>query len=174
MPELPADQAALQEVILESWDRQVQILTNICSLIGETEKNLKPSEDGMPLYEQMCHVHEVRHGWLSSVSPELAETLGHTYKEAGETWEPIEDLEEIRKQLALSASAIGTAMREHLRAGTGRVGPYTHPIHFLQHMIWHEGYHFALITLALRLGGKEPAEVWEERNVWGIWRDPEV
>ena len=36
------------------------------------EKDLKPCEDGMPLYEQMCHVHEVRYGWLSKVSPELA------------------------------------------------------------------------------------------------------
>ena len=164
----------LAEVILESWDRQTQILTNICSLIGETEKNLKPSDDGMPLYEQMCHIHEVRYGWLSKVSPELATTLGDTYTQNGETWVPIDDLDEIRRQLALSGAAIATGMREHLKAGTARVGPYTHPIHFLQHMIWHEGYHFALITLALRLGGKEPAEVWEERNVWGIWRDPEV
>jgi uncharacterized damage-inducible protein DinB len=174
MSDSPAQQNSLAEVILESWDRQVQILTNICSLIGETEKNLKPSEDGMPLYKQMCHIHEVRNGWLETVSPQLAETLGHTYNKVGDTWVPIEDLEEIRKQLALSGAAIAAAMREHLKAGTQRVGPYTHPIHFLQHMIWHEGYHFALITLALRLGGKEPEEVWEERNVWGIWRDPEV
>src|SRR4051812_44010277 len=128
MSDTPTNHNNLADVVLESWDRQVQILTNICSLIGETEKNLKPSEDGMPLYEQMCHVHEVRHGWLSSVSPELAETLGHTYKEVGETWEPIDDLEEIRKQLALSAAAIGAAMRQHLSADSGRVGPYTHPI----------------------------------------------
>ena len=41
---------------------------------------------------------------------------------------------------------------------------------FLQHMVWHDGWHVGLIFLALRLNGQEPPEEWEEPNVWGQWR----
>ncbi len=37
-------------------------------------------------------------------------------------------------------------------------------------MVWHEGWHAGIILLALRLNGREPAEQWEETNLWGIWR----
>ena len=156
--------------IMESWERQTRILANLCSRIGEDERALKPSEDGWPIYAQLCHIHEVRQGWLTDVSPEIAATLGEVYTQNGETWTPITDLDEIKRQVALSSEAVGRAVREHLEAGSGRVGPYSHPIQFLQHMIWHDGWHFALITLALRLGGKEPSDEWEEENVWGVWR----
>jgi uncharacterized damage-inducible protein DinB len=156
--------------LLASWERQTRILTNLFGLIGEEERGLKASVDGWPVVEHLAHIHEVRYGWLSKASKPHAAELGEVFEQHGEEWKPIADLDEIKRQLALSAAAVGNAVRELIAAGAGRVGPYSHPVHFLQHMIWHEGYHFAILTLALRLAGKEPGGEWEEENVWGVWR----
>ena len=162
--------SVVADAIMESWERQTTILRNLCTRVGEDERVLKASNDGWPIDEHLCHIHESRYGWLTKVAPAIAASLGDVFVQNGDVWTPIQDLNEIKRQLALSGDAVGNAVREHLKAGTTKVGPYSHPIQFLQHMLWHEGYHFALITLALRLAGKECTEEWEEESVWGIWR----
>ena len=116
----------------------------------------------MTIAEQLCHVHRVRCGWLGKVSPLHQARVGEL--------SPTSELFEIKNQLALSALAVRDATAEALARGTTKFGPYDHPVFFLQHMLWHEGYHFALISLALRNAGAEPSEDWEKTNVWGIWR----
>lgn len=162
--------SAVATAILESWDRQVRILTNMFGQIGEEERGLKISDEGWPLDEHLCHIHECRYGWLNKVSPSHAAQLGDVLEQRGDQWVPISDLHEIKRQLALSGAVVGAAVRELIEAGAGQVGPYSHPVHFLQHMFWHEGYHFAVLNTALRLAGKHPGEDWEEANVWGILR----
>jgi uncharacterized damage-inducible protein DinB len=156
--------------LLTSWDRQVEILGNIIGLIDEKTRGAKPAPEGWPIAEHLAHIHEVRYGWLNEVAPELAKTLGDTYIRQGDTWVPITDLAEIKSQLDLSAKAIRVAVEEALASGKTQVGPYSSPVFFLQHMIWHEGYHFGLIVLALRNAGAEPTEEWDEEKVWAIWR----
>lgn len=160
----------MKEILLESWERQAQIVANMATLINETNRKAKPSPDGMPLDEQLAHIHEVRYGWLNTVSKKHAEQLGNVYSQHGTMWHPIEDLDEIKRQVAMSSKVIGEAMNELLEQAPNPDSPYTHPIHFLQHMIWHEGWHVGLISLALRLNGEEPPEEWEEEHVWGLWR----
>lgn len=162
------------EAFLESWERQTQILNALMARITEEDRTLKPSHDGWQIDEQLAHIHGCRKGWLSSMSPDYIEGLGKAMIVEGENYRPIDDLEEIKRQVVGSGEKIGTVVEELIKSGAGRVGPYTHPVQFMQHMLWHEGYHFALIVLALRLAGREPDEIWEERNVWGIWRDPEI
>jgi uncharacterized damage-inducible protein DinB len=158
------------EVLLESWDRQAQIIANIGSRIDESNRYAKASEDGWPVDEQLAHVHESRYYWLTKVAPEVAKSLGDVYVQVGEEWKAIPDLPEIKRQVGLSSAAVRTAVGDAIEAGITQFGPYTHPIMFMQHMIWHEGYHFALIVLALRNAGQEPPEEWEDANVWGLWR----
>jgi uncharacterized damage-inducible protein DinB len=111
----------------------------------------------------------VRCFWLRRYSAEDRERLGpfpeHLLEAAGTQAE----LDEIRTYLAQSAQAVREATARRL-AEPEADSPYDHPILFLQHMIWHEGYHFALIHLALRNAGHEPTEEWEEANVWSQWR----
>lgn len=161
-------------VLLESWDRQCQIISSLADRINESNRNVKPSPDGMPLAEQLAHIHAVRHGWLGEVSSDHASTLGSTFLKINGAWAPIDDLGEIKHQLNLSAKVVRDAVKQALEDSQGKTGPYDHPIFFLQHMIWHEGWHAGLIMLGLRLAGEEPPEEWEERNIWGVWRDPEV
>lgn len=156
------------EALLESWDRQCRILTNVATLINESNRHAKPSTDGWSLDFQLAHVHQVRRYWLSQVAPERAKAVAESFIDGWQT--PISDLEQIKTLLDDSAVAVREAMVELIAKDVQSVGGYDHPVLFLQHMIWHEGWHVGLIFLALRLNGQEPPEVWEEPHVWGQWR----
>ena len=158
------------DVLLQSWDRQTEILTHLADLIDESTKNAKPSPYGWTITEHLAHIHETRYSWLRTVSKPDADTVGEVYENIDGKFIPISDLNEIRNQLGLSAYAVRNAVQTCLENDVAHVGPYSHPIFFLQHMLWHEGYHFGLIVLALRNAGAEPTEDWQEENVWGIWR----
>lgn len=164
----------VKEILLESWDRDTRILNSLATLITEENRKAKPSPDGMSLDEQLAHIHTVRQGWLHAISPEHEKVTENVYVQQGVHWVMIDDLQKIKDQVEISGQAIRQAMSDLIDSGATRVGPYEHPIFFLQHMVWHEGWHVGLIFLALRLNGQEPEEAWEERNVWGIWRDPEI
>ncbi|HWD37453.1 MAG TPA: DinB family protein [Fimbriimonas sp.] len=158
----------LQAQLLEMWDRQSGMIANISRLIDDSSKQFLPSPDGWSIAKHLAHVHEVRYWWLTKVAPDLANNLGESFQEDGET--PLEDLQTIKDELAKSAHAVRTALERELRDETQQTGPYSHPVQYLGHMVWHEGWHAGIILLALRLNGREPAEQWEETNLWGIWR----
>lgn len=161
----------LAEQLLESWNRQGRILDSIAGLVTDELKDKRPDPDGMPIYEQFAHIHNTRRFWLSKTSPEHLEGYGRSYVQVSEDeWQPLQDMGELRSLLKSSGQAVGEATQKAIGAGVTQFGGYDHPVLFLQHMLWHEGYHFALILLALRLAGAEPAEEWEEENVWGQWR----
>lgn len=160
------------EALLESWDRQCRIVNAIASRIDESNRKVKPSDDGWPLDFHLAHIHLVRRFWLSQVWPERGAALGKSFVVDWVT--PIEDLDAIRDHLKASGDAIREAVRELLEKGTGAVGGYDHPVLFLQHMVWHEGWHVGLLFLGLRRAGQEPPEEWEEAHVWGEWRTEEA
>ena len=166
----PEQGKVLLREVLSSWERHTRILTNLANKIGKDEMNLKASEDGLPIYEIFCHIHAVRYGWLSRVSEKHSEVLGDVHVEVGDDYIAITDLDEIRKQLGISGRAVAEATEELILSGVTKGNNYDHPIQFLQHMLWHEAGHYSIINLALRLGGKELSEDWEEKNVWGVWR----
>lgn len=158
----------ITEALLDSWDRQCRIVKSVASRVDESNRDAKPSEDGWPLDHQLAHIHLVRRYWLSQVAPERGEALGKSFADGWTT--PIRDLALIKSLLDDSAKAVREAVVEHLQKGTGSVGGYDNPVLFLQHMIWHEGWHVGLIFLGLRLAGQEPPEEWEDAHVWGEWR----
>jgi uncharacterized damage-inducible protein DinB len=161
----------LVEALLDSWDRQCRIVDAVASRVDGANRYAKPSPDGGTLDHQLAHIHQVRKYWLSQVAPERAAALGDTFVSG---WsDPISDLDEIRACLKASASAVREAVAERLNGDTSPVGGYDHPVLFLQHMVWHEGWHVGLLFLGLRLAGQEPPEEWEEAHVWGEWRTEE-
>ncbi len=48
---------------------------------------------------------------------------------------------------------------------------YDHPLLFLQHMIWHEGYHHGQIKLALKVAGHPLDDEEIGPLTWGLWMD---
>ena len=162
----------ITEALIDSWDRQCRILDAVSTLIDETNRNAKPSEDGWPLDKQFAHIHKTRKFFLSQIAAERASVLSDSY--ADDLGTPIASLDTIKSNLKASGLAVRETVLEALAKGMlPMVGPqvtYDNPVLFLQHMVWHEGWHVGLIFLALRLNGQEPDEEWDEPNIWGKWR----
>jgi len=151
------------EALLESWDRQCRIVNAVAARVDDANKNAKPSEDGWALGHHLAHMHKVRHYFLEQVAPERSAGLTDTFVDGWET--PIQDLFVIKASLVHSGRVVRETVRDSLSAGT-QLKRYDHPVLFLQHMVWHEGYHFSLIVLAIRNVGVGPEGDWYE----GIWR----
>lgn len=157
--------------ILESWDRQCQIVDSVTTLIDNANRHVKPSEDGWSLDRHLAHMHGVRRFFLSQVAPEHA--AGLVTASADREGTPLADLDAIKACLKASGTAVRCSVQQAIEKGGPMAGEhvvYDNPVLFLQHMVWHDGWHVGLIFLALRLNGQEPPEEWEEPNVWGRWR----
>lgn len=160
------------EALLDSWTRQCKALDNLASRVTPDLLAVKPSEDGWSIAAHLCHVHGTRCFWLPKASGREYPELKSLFVQSGDDYTPSRDLQEIRRSLGQSEAAIRDWVEDRLATGDPEAGYYDHPVLFLQHMIWHEGYHFGLIMLALRLAGHEPPEEWEDTHVWDLWRQP--
>lgn len=158
--------------LLDSWERQASMVASVAELLTEENRGLKANNATMTLDQQFCHIHKVRHGWLWAVSKEHEALLGSVYTNVNGQEQPIADLDEIRNQLAISAKAVRDAAEVGLKAG-GKFGPYDNALLFIQHMVWHEGYHVGQIYSGLLSSGLEPDEMWEEKHIWELWRGPD-
>lgn len=155
------------QALLDSWNRQSRILSAVTSLLNEGNKQRKPSDDGVSLVTHLAHLHSTRRYFLTQVAPERANAIPASWD--ANTGTPVQDLDELRAMLAQSAQAVHDVLRNSLDNDTPLRG-YDHPVMFLQHMVWHEGWHIGLLMLGLRLAGEEPAEDWEETHLWSEWR----
>jgi uncharacterized damage-inducible protein DinB len=99
--------------------------------------------------------------------------LASLFRQEGEKRVPEFDKERVVEALNASAKAIGQAVKNRLETGQamkGKNATYDHPILLLQHMLWHEGYHFGQMKLALKTIGFVMSDEEEEKNIWGLWR----
>jgi uncharacterized damage-inducible protein DinB len=71
--------------------------------------------------------------------------------------------------LAESAAAVREAVKGRVEAGRDMDVHYDHPILFLQHMLWHEGYHHGQIKLALKLIGRAMTNEVVGPLTWRVW-----
>lgn len=157
----------LTQLLLDSWSRNCKILDSVCTLLTEENKSLRPSPSSWTLDRQLAHVHNTRTYFLSQIAPEFVTDFDEI---ADDSDLP---LSELKMALDSSGKAVGAALASGLAAGGPMQGGYVtyeNPVLFVQHMIWHEGWHAGQIFLALRENGQEPTEDWEEANVWGVWR----
>lgn len=156
----------LSDHLLDSWHRQCACIDNLASLLNDDLLRVKPSEDGWELADHLRHLNRSRLYWLGMATGGSWEDLSHLFEDSA----PSYDLAQLRSNLASSQATLSTWLRENLDK-EGTAGPYDHPVLFLQHMMWHEGWHAGLIMLGLRLAGHEPSDEWEDPNIWGKWRN---
>jgi uncharacterized damage-inducible protein DinB len=165
------------EALLESWTRQCKALDNLIGRLTPDLLKSKPSEDGWDIAFHLAHLHGTRRYWhakAAGLDGPVGATLYKNTEKEWEHWTGTTDLDEIRMRLKESQDLVHGFVADALESSsTERSANYDHPVLYLQHMIWHEGWHFALITLAMRLAGHEPPEEWEDANVWGVWREPD-
>jgi uncharacterized damage-inducible protein DinB len=153
----------LLEALLDSWDRNNTILVNLLRALPEGGLEVK-SMDGSPsIGELFTHIRYVRLVFVFEDAPEFAREL------PAEEWAVERDRGRMAQMLNDSAKAVRDAVKSRVQAGRHMDLHYDHPILFLQHMVWHEGYHHGQIKLALKLAGRPITDEEAGPVTWGVW-----
>lgn len=154
----------LLEAVLDSWDRNNRILVNLLRAIPPEGLEARLMMAGSPSVARMfTHIHFVRLVFVAEDAPDSAVDL------PDEEWREEQDPERIIEWLETSARVVRNAVRERIESGRDMDVHYDHPILFLQHMIWHEGYHHGQIKLALKARGLPIGDEEAGPVTWGVW-----
>ncbi len=155
----------LLEALLDSWDRNNTILVNLLRALPEGGLDVKPMDSSPSIAQLFTHIHYVRLIFITEDAPEFSSA-----KDPPETeWLAEPDPARIAQMLNDSAAAVRAAVKGRLEAGPAMNLHYDHPILFLQHMLWHEGYHHGQIKLALKLAGRPIPDDQAGPLTWGVW-----
>jgi uncharacterized damage-inducible protein DinB len=156
---------SLLDAVLDSWDRNNTILVNLLRGLppGGLEARALPSS---PTVAQMLtHIHYVRLIFVAEDVPEFARDV------PAAEWVDERDAERIARMLDESAAVVRDAVMARLVSGQPMNLHYDHPILFLQHMIWHDGYHHGQIKLALKAAGLPLSDDQAGPLTWDVWMD---
>ncbi len=163
MPSVNDDK--LLEIILDSWDCNHRILVNLLRALPAGGLEARVMAGSPTVAEMFTHMHFVRLIFLSEDVPEFATPL--PLRE----WLNEGDPERIAKELDRSAKAVRDAVESCIRRGQEMKVHYDHPLLYLQHMIWHEGYHHGQIKAALKMIGHPFDDEEIGPLTWDIWLD---
>src|SRR5690242_10110136 len=133
--------AGLLDAVLDSWRRNNRILVNLLRAVPEGGLDARPLASSKTVGEMFMHMHYVRLIFLSEDAPEFAGELPQ-----GE-WRSERDRDRMAAMLEDSARRVGDAVKDRIVSGQEMKEHYDHPLLFLQHMVWHEGYHHGQIKL---------------------------
>ena len=153
----------LLEALLDSWDRNNTITTNLLRAIPEGGRDLKVTGRSPSVVQLFMHMHYVRAVFVSEDAPEIPVDVPH-----GE-WTAEYDRDRLTTMLAESAKAVRDAVRSRLIAGRAMDRHYDHPILMLQHLIWHEGYHHGQIKAALKAADRAFDDEEIGAVTWDVW-----
>jgi uncharacterized damage-inducible protein DinB len=159
---------ALLDAVLDSWDRNNRILVNLLRAVPDGLLEARAMEGSPTVGQMFMHMHYVRLIFLSEDAPEFAGELPE-----GE-WKKERDRNRIATMLDESARAVRKAVENRIETGKEMKEHYDHPILFLQHMVWHEGYHHGQIKLALKAAGKPFDDEEIGPLTWDVWMDKTV
>ncbi len=149
--------------LLDSWDRNNRILVNLLHVVPEGGLSVRGAEDSPTVAEMFTHMHFVRLVFISEDAPEFGVKLPE------KEWLAETDSSRIAAMLNESAKAVRNAVHARVEAGQEMDLHYDHPILFLQHMIWHEGYHHGQIKLALKRAGCPIRDEDAGPGTWQVW-----
>jgi uncharacterized damage-inducible protein DinB len=155
----------LLEALLDSWDRNNAILVNLLRAVPAGGLEARAVEGSMTVAEMFLHIHGTRLFVLSEDAPEFA------LEPLREGWRETRDPDRIAEMLNESAGGVRAALKNRLESGTEMLVRYDHSILFLQHMVWHEGYHHGQIKLALKAMGRPLDDEEIGRVTWHVWFD---
>jgi uncharacterized damage-inducible protein DinB len=153
----------LLEALLDSWDRDNTILVNLLRAIPQDCLDVKGTKDSPAIVQLFTHIHYVRLIFVSEDAPEFSKALPE------EEWAVERDRDRIAQMLNDSAKAVRDAVKDRVETGREMNLHYDHPILFLQHMIWHEGYHHGQIKLALKSAGRPLSDDEAGPITWDVW-----
>ena len=161
MPDAP--DSRLLEALLDSWERNNTILLNFLGALPEGGLETRAMPGSPSVAEMFTHIHYVRLVFVLEDAPEFARKMSK------EEWVAERDPERIAQLLNDSAKAVRDAVKGRVEAGREMDLHYDHPILFLQHMVWHEGYHHGQMKLALKLAGHPMTNAEAGPLTWRVW-----
>jgi uncharacterized damage-inducible protein DinB len=161
MPETP--DRSLLDAVLDSWERNNTILVNLLRAVPEGGLDAKAMEGSPSVAQMFTHIHYVRLVFVLEDAPEFAAKLPE------EEWVAERDPNRIAEMLNHSAKAVRDALKNRVETRAAMNLHYDYPVLFLQHMLWHEGYHHGQIKLALKLAGNPISDDEAGPITWGIW-----
>ena len=159
----PQQDQSLLNAVLASWDRNNTILLNLLGALPKGALAARAMASSPSIAELFIHIHHVRLVFISEDAPEFARELRY------EEWMKERDPERIAQMLSDSAKAVRQAARSRIESAQQLDLHYDHPILFLQHMIWHEGYHHGQIKLTLKLTGCPITDREAGPLTWSVW-----
>ena len=158
-----APEQRLLDALLDSWDRNNIVLVNLLRALPPGGLQIRGMEGSPCIAELFTHIHYGRLVLLVEDAPEFARKMPE------KEWEVERDSDRIAQMLNESAKAVRDAVKSRVESDQEMNLHYDHPILFLQHMIWHEGYHHGQIKLALKLAGRPIRDEEAGPVTWGIW-----
>jgi uncharacterized damage-inducible protein DinB len=158
-----APEQLLLNDLLDSWDRNNTILLNLLHALSEGGLEARAMEGSPSIAQLFTHIHYVRLVFVFEDAPEFARDMPK------EEWAAERDPGRIAQMLNDSAKAVRDAVKSRVEAGQEMNLHYDHPILFLQHMLWHEGYHHGQMKLALKLAGRPMSDEQAGPLTWGVW-----
>lgn len=156
---------SLLDALLDSWDRNNTILLNLLCVLPEGGLDARGTEDSPSVAQLFAHIHYVRLVFISEDAPEFARELPEA------EWLDERDRTRLAQMLNDSAQAVRDAVRSRVEANKDMHLHYNHPILFLQHMVWHEGYHHGQIKLALKAAGRPIPNEAAGPVTWRVWME---
>ena len=155
----------LLDALLDSWDRNNTILVNLLRAIPEEGFDYRVMATSPSVGEMFSHIHYVRLVFVEEDVPEVAVDVPR------DEWIVERDVGRMAHLLDASAKVVRDAVAARVESGKPMHLHYDHPILFVQHMIWHEGYHHGQIKLALKMAGRPLADETAGRITWDVWMD---
>lgn len=154
---------SLLKALLDSWDRNNTILVNLLRALPKDSLELKATESSPSMAQLFTHIHYVRLVFISEDAPDFPVEVPK------QEWQAERDPNRIAQMLNGSAKAVREVVQSRIESDRDMILHYDHPILFLQHMIWHEGYHHGQIKLALKLTGHALVDEKAGPLTWGVW-----
>lgn len=154
---------SLLKALLDSWDRNNTILVNLLRALPKDSLELKATESSPSMAQLFTHIHYVRLVFISEDAPDFPVEVPK------QEWQAERDPNRIAQMLNGSAKAVREVVQSRIESDRDMILHYDHPILFLQHMIWHEGYHHGQIKLALKLTGHTLVDEKAGPLTWGVW-----
>ena len=153
----------LLHALLDSWDRNNTILVNLLRGLPQGGLEARAMQGSPSVAEMFTHMHDVRLVFVLEDAPEFSK------KREAEEWAAERDPARLAEMLNQSAKVVRDAVKSKVESGGEMKLHYDHPILFLQHMIWHEGYHHGQIKLALKLTGTPIPNKDAGPFTWRVW-----
>ncbi len=153
----------LLRAVLDSWDRNNRILVNLLRAVPPGSHDARVVATSPSVIEMFAHMIYVRFVLISEDAPEFAGQADPR------SWLREADPERLAAGLNESARAVRNVLEDRLRSGQPMQQHYDHPLLFVQHMIWHEGYHHGQIKLALKVAGQPLNDKQIGPLTWSIW-----